>query len=447
MATNFYTRPEFTESLIPEVLFNESVLNPVGPTEAWRPANWLPVQWIATNRDAGSDAFVHMKGKPVCITRDQYLAPAGLRGAFDETTATVVLTYTADDYAWGVIDLTTGARYATNGTTTYTALDVAKALVERGLVPEDTVSNNPPSSNADVTAIVKAFFSLPIGFAAYSWYVWSGKAEDGDQFYTNYSKQSGVQFFTQWVLKVPVRVASDTDADSFDVSAITVTTAPSAVGDFPQPGEVWNAAALSALSRYTGLSTTAKVTGLALASKPVARNTDRTPIVCDITGVLKAEKDSILKVKKEGDWFCDLSVGMLFISSDTYATLVTDNTDPTVSYFYYDDSAAGDITDKFVYFDGVLRPGDLISCDNKSNYVPKGSAADILASTDPALGRVLYALKEPFAEMETKVSGWKGPNFDAASKMPGTATKGYSDMITLAGDTVADTLAILMIRM
>jgi hypothetical protein len=35
---------------------------------------------------------------------------------------------------------------------------------------------------------------------------------------------------------------------------------------------------------------------------------------------------------------------------------------------------------------------------------------------------------------------------NAAGKMPGSATAGYSDMITLASETVADRIVVLTIR-
>ena len=442
LQTQFRVRTDIFDSITPPPWVQDSIVNPHGE---WKPANWLPVVFTKSNHDAGEDAFVISSGKVVAFDRQGFIVPAGLRGALDEVAATVVLTYTADDYNWGVTDLTTGQRYATNGTTTYTALVVARALVERGLVPEDVVATNPPTSNADITAVIKAFISKPIGVAAYDFYVYSGRPEDGDQFYTNYSKQHLVQFLTEQQMKVPHRVAAETTADVFDVSVITQTAAASGAGDFPQPGEVWSIAGIDDLTRYD-LDGDEDIVALALANKPVAKNTSRTPISCDRTSVLLKEKTSLALVTTAGDWYLDAEVGLLFIHADTYAALVTANTDPTFSYSYYDDAGIGAASDQWIYFDGEGVPGDVLSVDEKSNFVKKGVAADILDSTDPGLGRLLFTWSEPRQLLDKVKTAFNLTNMNAAGKMPGSATLGYSDMITLASETVADRIVVLTIR-
>lgn len=440
--TQFNVRTDIFDSITPPPWEQENIVVPHGE---WKPARWLPTVFTKTNRDAGTDAFVISSGKVVALDREGKVVPAGWRGLLNKTTSTVVLTYTATDYQWGVYDLTTGLPYATNGTTTYTALDVAKALIERGIVPEDTISSNPPSSNADVTAIAQAFISKPIGVAAYDVYVYSGRAEDGDQTFTNYSKQHLIQFYTEWQMKVPHRVASSTTSDLFDVSAVTATTAASAVGDFPQPGEIWTVAGIEDLSRYA-IAGTEPITAFALANKPVAKNTTRTPVTCDVSGVLVKEKTALSNIKAEGDWFLDQEVGILFIHSTTYAGLVSANTDPTFSYYFYDDAGIGAASDQWIYFDGEGVPGDFLSVDERSNFVKKGVSDDILASTDPALGRLLYAHCEPRQLLDKVKTSFSLSNMNAAAKMPGSATAGYSDMITLAAEKVADRIVVLTVR-
>jgi hypothetical protein len=246
-------------------------------------------------------------------------------------------------------------------------------------------------------------------------------------------------------MKVPHRVASSTTSDVFDVSAITTTTAASGAGDFPQPGEVWTIAGLDDLARYD-LDGDEEVVALALASKPVAKNTTRTPVSCDVSGVLAKEKSSIAAVTAEGDWYLDAEVGLLFIHADTWTGLVTDNSDPTFSYSYYDDGGIGASSEQWIYFDGEGVPGDALSVDEKSNFVVKGVSEDILASTDPALGRLLYVYTEPRQLLDKVKTAFNLTNMNAAGKMPGTATAGYSDMITLAAESVADRIVVLTIR-
>lgn len=439
---NFKLRTDIWDNIIPPPWNQENIVTPQG---AWRPAAWLPVLFEKTNQQAGTDAFVMSVGKPVAQTTEPLtLVPAGLRGAFNKTTATVVLTYTATDYEWGVIDLTTGAPYAVNGTTSYTALQVAKALVERGLVPEDTVASNPPASNADVTAIIEAFISKPRGVLYTAAYKWGGLAEEGNQAYTNYNKQHAIQFVTEWQMKVPWRVASDTDADAFDVSAITTTDAVSGAGDFPQPGEVWTITALEDLARYD--LDGEELVAFALAHKPVAKNTTRTPISCDVSGVLVKEKTSLAAVKAEGDWYLDPEVGLLFVHADTWTTLVTDDSDPTFSYYYYDDAGIGASSEEWIYFDGEGTPGGYVSIDEKSNFVTKGVSADILDSTDLPVGRIDYIYREPRQGSDKIKSAWNLTNAPKTMKMPGTASLGYSDTITLPDEPIADSIVILTVR-
>lgn len=439
--TKFRVRNDVWDSITPPPWVQDNIAVPQGD---WKPAPYLPVLWTQSNRDAGEDGFVLSVGKPVALDRQGYLVPAGLRGKWNKTTATVVLTYTSTDYDYGVIDLVTGSAYATDGTTTYTALEVAEALIERGLVPEDVIAANPPTSDAHVTAIIEAFISLPVGVASMNYYKWAGRPEDLDQTNTNYSKQNSVVYVTETQMKMPWRVASSTSSDAFDVSAITTKTAASADGDFPQPGEVWEIGGLEDLSRYS--LDGEEIVAFTLANKPVAKNTSRTPISCDVSGVLLKEKTALTSVKKAGDWFLDGEVGLLFIHADTWATLLSDDSDPTFSYWYYDDAGTGSDSEQWIYFDGEATPGALVSIDEMSNFVVKGTAGDILDSTDPALGRVMWFWSEPRQLLDKVKTAFSLSYMTKAAKMPGSATSGYSDMITLADEEVADRIISVNIR-
>ena len=465
-SARFNARNDVFDSITPNVIRQREISTPQGE---WKPAPWLPVQWTQSNLTAGEDAFVISKGKVVALTREAYVVPAGYYffGTLVAATSDVCITYTADDYAWGVMDITTGARYAVNGTTAYTTTQVAAALVERGLVTEAEATQaasdaglsgysatDMPTRGGTMTidenkAIFLAYISKPVGITAVDVYVWSGRPEDGDQWFTNYSKQHLIQFLTEAQLVVPHRAADSTSSDTFDVSAVSPSSS-SGAGDFPRPGEIWEAAQLAATTRYgaLGVTSSSSVTGFALAQDNVAANTDRTPFECDVAGVLTKAKTAISQISSEGDYFLDAEVGVLIVHSDTYATLVAANTDPTFSYFYY--TEAGSVTDvatahRYVHFDGLAVPGDKLGVDKQSNFVKSNSTSDVLNGTD-VLGCVLYIESQPRTLLDKVKTAYNLSNMSASGKMPGTATKGFTDMITLSKEDVADRCAVLLVR-
>jgi len=437
----FELREDFFGVPTPAVFESDDVQRPQG---AFRPAPWLPIAFTKEDNKRGVEYFVVSVGKPLAMTTDGYLVPAGYRAKLVKAGATNVLTYTATDYAQGVVDLTTGARYAVNGTTNYTALQVARAIVERGLVLEDVVATNPPASDADIEAVVEAFVSLPVGVAAYDFWKWNGVAEENNQWWTNKNLQHAVMFHTFHQMKVPYRAALAVDDDAFDASSLVAVSAASGAGDFPQPGELWDIDGLADLARYS--LTTEDVVAIALASKPVAKNTDRTPVSCDTDGVLVREKTSIAAISREGDWYLDAEVGLLFLHADTWATLVTGATTITLSYTAYDNASTGAASEHFIYFDGEMRLGGRLSIDEQSNFVIKGSTGDCLASTDPDLGFVHGTRVEPGPLMTMVKSRWSLAGVSATSKMAGTASKGFTHHITTPDEAIADTLVKLTFR-
>lgn len=451
----FSVRNDVLDSITPSPVVQRDITAPSGE---WKPAPWLPIVFKKQDAMSGADAFVISSGKVVAMSNDGFVVPAGLREALAKAPATTVLTYTADDYEWGVVDLVTGQRYATNGTTAYTANQVAEALIERGLVEGSSVVTGygtyDPSTDdfteSQIAEIIEDYISAAVGVTTYDVHVWSGRPEDGDQWFTNYSKQHLIQFQTEVQMKVPHRVASSTSSDSFDVSVIDAgalkVTAAAGVGDFPAAGEVWTAAALASLSRYA-IASSDNVVAFALANWHVAKNTTRTPISVDVSGVLTKEKASIALISSEGDWYLDGDVGLLFLHSDTYATLVGNNTDPTFTYNFYDDAGIGATSDRYIYFDGEGKPGDFVSYDEHSNFVRMGQSADVLgASNTRAIGRLLAIDTEPKDLLEHVKTAFELNGINSSGKMPGTATEGYSDLITLATEDVADRIAIINVR-
>jgi hypothetical protein len=446
MAKPLVRRDEFFGEMTPSNTRNQNVIFPQG---TYIPAKWLPVAFTVTDRDAGSDAFVISEGKPVCFDSTGALVPAGYYWYVTKLNATTdnFVTYTATDVEWGVQDITTGE--AVTAAVAYNAITVATALVERGLVNSTTI----PSNASGCKTIFGLFFSLPVGLAPYDFYKYLGKNEDGDAVLHNYLKQSNVQFQTEKMLDVLNRAADSTTSDAFDAAAITTITAPSASGDFPEAGQVWTAAALAATTRFSlmGITSSKPVVALKLANRDVASVTDRTPFSCDDASVLVKLKASPAAIRSEGDYYIDHSMGIVFIHDDTWAALVADSVTATFSYYFY--AAPGSITDvasghRHVYFEGICRPGDRVGIDKQSNYVVAGGTSDVLPS-GTSFGFVNFCEYEPYALMTHVKSAQEerpGRTVPATAKMPGTASKGFSDSIMKARETVADRHVIVTLR-
>lgn len=449
LSTNYNLREDIFDSITPYNTVQEEIRAPAGE---WKPAAWLPVQYTSTNVGAGTDAYVISSGKAVAFDTEGKIVPAGLRtqlGGNGETGvfAGTVLTYTSTDVDWEVIDLTTGAKLT--AATSYTGEELADALIERGLVREADATaagaTVPVAADADVNIVIDLFISRPVGVAAYDFHVWSGRPEDGDQVFTNYSKQHLVMFLTEIQMKVPHRVAGSTTTDGFDAATLdgggsTAYAAGSAIA----AGEYWSATNFSQLARYSATDATTPAVGLGLAQANVAKNTDRTPVTCDRTGVLVRERRAVEDLAQEGDWYLDHEVGVLFLHTDTWATLVALGAATTnFGYSYYTDTGVAS-AHKHIHFDGPTRPGDFVAVDEESNFTV-ASAAQI-SSGDQVIGRVLEIVAEPRPLLNEVKTAWQLSGMSAASQMPGSATSGYTDLITLSDETVADQIVVVNVR-
>jgi len=454
LSTQYRVREDVFDNITPNNVVQRDVSAPHGE---WKPADWLPVVFTKSDIHSGEDGFVISSGKVVAFDRNNRIVPAGLRAALvGAALTTVTLTYDADDYGYQVTDLVTGAAVASSAGASYTMNQVADAIVERGFVDaatETTSGTVPVATIADCTEVIEAFISKAVGVAAYDIFVWSGRPEDGDQKFTNYSKQHLIQFLTELQMKVPHRCAASTTADAFDISVIDAgalkVTALSGPGDFPAAGEVWLETALDDVARYSVSAEGQAVVAWTLANRPVAKNTSRTPISCDVDGVLTTERTSIGAIKNEGDWYLDAETGLIFTHSDTYATLLAADSDPTFSYYYYTVGAAtGASSDRYIMFDGEGKPGDDISYDASSNFCVMGSAEDALGAANVrSIGRLHNVEAEPKGLLDKTKTAFGLAGMSAVSQMPGTATAGYSDLITLATlEDVADEIAIITLK-
>lgn len=424
--SNFKNRTDIFDQITPNTKYTSDHIITAGGQ--YKPAPWLPIIWQDT---ASEDAFVISSGKVVALTTDGFLVPAGLRIKMEASG----ITYAQVDVDFKVEDITTGE--AVVAPVAYSALTVARRLVERGLVLEDDVSA--------ITAaeVIPAFISHPVGIMQYDVYVWAGD-EDALKF-TNYRKQHLISFMKQVEMIVPHMVSSNEAADAFDAATLdgagsTVFVAASEM--FPDAGQYWDADNLAEVNRYSTLITDASpVVALGLAHQPVAVNTDRTPFACDIDGVLVREVSSIDKISKEGDWFLDAKVGVLILHEDTWATQVAAAATLTFSYDYYDDATA--TSERYVHLDGRCKPGDKVVVDADSNL----TKADLsTVAFYEVLGTVHQLISEPKGLLDRVRSAWNHSGIDKTMQMPGTATKGFSDLITLSDEPVADQLAIVFIN-
>ena len=62
------------------------------------------------------------------------------------------------------------------------------------------------------------------------------------------------------------------------------------------------------------------------------------------------------------------------------------------------------------------------------------------------VGRVFELQKEPRGLLERVRTGWKGEEFGKDAQMPGSATNGFSDLITLSDERIADEIVIVNVK-
>jgi hypothetical protein len=395
--------------------------------------------------NAGPDAYVISSGKVVAMDAQGKIVPAGLRKAFtSENEADVVLSYTQTDVDWGVYDLTTGQRVS--AAVSYSATALAQALVNRGLVRGLTVAATGTTNVTDENAVVAAFISEAIGVAAYDVHVWSGLPEEGDQWFMNYSKQAHIQFLTEIQAEVPHMTHDAVQTEvALDVSDLALATSVTS-GARPTALTPVNATGIATWTRYSDVIATDTLVAIPLTKQNLAGVTERTAITSSIAGVLVSRKSHYSDIAAEGDWYLDAAFGVLFIHSATWATLVTDDSDPVFTYFYYSASASA-ASDRYIHFTGSGVPGNYVSYDVHSNFCIMGSANDALGLTNVrSLGRLHALTSEPKDLLELVKTAFDLDEMSATGKMPGSATRGFSDKITLSGENVADQLAVITVR-
>jgi hypothetical protein len=436
------------------------------PAFPFHPAPWLPVKFYDKFYENWN---VIMPGKILALDPYGYVMPAeyGLGGA--------TVTYTANDVTAGVIDIATGVAVTTAKVVTLTQLN---GTMEAGWTAALAgVANGSGGKTSGFMGVYGKSYAdstvkYPIGVAPYAYLQWAGGDGSNPANYTyhNFNMQHQVAVLCDYVLKLPVipgQIANET---------VNKTTAGNLV--IGTQGTHTRAQAIAnSTGRYqttTGsnpIQGTDTVIALALENYPVSAHTARTQFVLsssvssdNVSTVLVTCQPSIAAVRMAGDFYVDTEVGVVFIYSADGVTVPAAITGATgnvrITYYHY-------VTAPGVYsqFSCVLAtttelvPGDFLGCGAGSNWVRINPAA---GSTNYAgvLGQVLGFVTEPqdgldkvrtayspaintssAGSMANAVAGSNSANLGQMDQMPGSASRGYSDLITFAG--AADTYCIV----
>lgn len=436
------TRDDVMDNITPNNVVQPNVSVPAGE---WKPAAWLPIVWTG---EASKDSFVISSGKVVAFDAQGRIVPAGWAKKWAALSAVgdAAITYTSADASAGVIDLSTGETCSAGAVS---LADLAEGLLARGLVEEADVGGGfvitdtfQATELQDCKAVVANFIGAPVGICAYDVYVWAGDSA-GELNYLNYQKQHLIQFFTDMQMQVPHAALEVTTTGSLEEGTVQDWTATAGTdgAEFPSAEQAGgnellvSAAQLANLARYD-VDAADEICAFALVDVPAA-NTERTPIESSST-LLVRERSSIAKISQAGDWYLDADARLLFVySADSGATSPA-GTGETVDYYHYDNAESS--ADRQICAVGALRAGDYVTFDQYSNFVK----LDVDASTLPSeiCGRVLAVIAQPKGLLDRVRTAWDGSSFSAADKMPGTATAGYTDLITLSPENVAGTSGV-----
>lgn len=419
--TRFKTRSDLMDQITPNNVVQKEVSVPAGE---WKPADWLPVIWQNTR---SKDYFVMSSGKIVSFFADGRIVPSGLlaRASSAANIGAEIIKYGEMDVAARVVDIRTGKFVVEADMGTVTLEDFVIALRDHGFIAED----HPAFVVAglqDFKDAVSECISSPVGVLAYDVFVWAG--EPGKLHFTNYQKQHLIQFFTDIQMKVPhVAVAGG----SFNFAGASVITG----------------AQLAAKARYAGLPVSELVAVQVDLPHQMANNTTRTPLSwAGIAGTVR-ERSGVELLAKEGDWFLDVDAATFVFYSAAGAGLAlpAQFAAATVDYFVYTNAVSS--TERMIHFVGAGRPGDYLTFDANSNFqvMANSELADAFVNGG-IVGRLLAIQKEPRDLLERVRTAFQGEEFDASSKMPGSATRGFSDLITLSKEKVADQIAVINVK-
>lgn len=426
--SRFKTRNDLMDQITPNNVVQTNVSVPAGE---WKPAAWLPVVW---QNQRSKDYFVMSAGKVVSFFADGRVVPSGLlaraaQAVADNNSSHVMLTYGKLDQDARVIDITTGkfVELPPAGIIEITLDDFVLALRDHGLIARTHAALQVGATVADKASAVTDCISSPVGVLSYDVFVWAGD-DPGALHFTNYQKQHLIQFFTDIQMKVP-QVAVDGGTKVIaDADKIT-------------------GAELATMARFAGLPVEKCVAVQFGVPHEVAANTTRTPITWTnlAPNAVTRHRTGVDLLAKDGDWFIDDFTSMVVMYSSDGATIPAAFLNKTLSFYEY--TGAESSQERMQHFVGSGRPGDYVTFDANSNFVaiPAADLGDALAN-GMVCGRLLNIFKEPKSLLERVRTGFMGSEFDATAKMPGSATKGFSDLITLSHEVVADQIAVINVK-
>ena len=422
---SFKTRNDVFDSITPNCVVQPDVAVPAGE---WKPARYLPVQWTG---EASKDGFIISKGKVVCLDNAGRIADMFFKAqcAAAAATNTQIVVYDSIDVEFGIYNIATGEPCA-NGDAP-TLLDIAEGLVNQGLVVVGRDVAAAPTNLTTAQAVCDAMWSEPIGVAAYDIFAWAGDAP-AELVYNNYQKQHLIQFFTEVQMRAPLVVAAATATAAVANPPVTATTFVGGTA-----GQVIELSDLVQLERYDDL-TGSTMCAVIVDSAGIAQNTDRTPITCSVAGVLTNQKSSADLIHSPGDFFVDSEVGLVFIHSSD-GTVANSQLSAGGNIVHYPLAGGASTQYKYIHAIGPVRPGDSLTYDAFSNFVKASAGSTII-------GRVLSVEAQPKGLLDRVSTAWHGSSFNAAAKMPGSATKGFTDMITLSDESVADQIITINVR-
>jgi hypothetical protein len=449
--SQFKTRTDIIDNITPN---NVVQMNASVPAGEWKPASWLPVVW---QNEASKDYFTISSGKVVSFDAAGRIVPSGLiRNAEATAHDAAFLSYTLTDKAARVVDIVTGEFVA--GSVDYTLNQFCDAVLDNGWLPSEEA---PGADTDNCRELMRKFISAPVGVAAYDVYAWAGD-DPANLHFTNYQKQHLIQFFSD----VQMRVAHICDAADTD---LTVLALNGGVGTAGQDIGLDGTVPADTLVRYKHLINADDVLVWPLLMGKLANNTSRTPVT--FTGWVGRERSSIELLSIDGDWYLDADAGnMLFFKASAAAKDAPVGSDAAAmaagdKIHVYDYSAGASDNSKMMHLVGDARPGDFVTFDAHSNFKVRTLNNDIVAGAAEAnieatlallhreeeytIGRVYELIKEPRGLLDRVRTGWNGSEFGADAKMPGSATKGFSDLITLspmADDRIADEIAIINVK-
>lgn len=419
--SRFKTRTDLMDNITPN---NVVQMNASVPAGEWKPASWLPVVW---QNERSKDFFTISSGKVVSLDASGRVVPSGLlRKCLDATAdSDTVLSYSQNDIDARVIDIASGEFVA--AAANLSLKQFVDAVVSNGWLPQNQDLENADAAVqlANYKAAAEDFISAPVGIAAYDVYCWAGD-DPANLHFTNYQKQHLIQFFTD--IQMKVAHVCESSASTVTVAGLTLLASSD----------------LKAMARYKGLELD-DVVGYDLELGKLATPTSRTPLT--IAGGWRERSDISLLAKK-GDWYLDADAGILLFWEEDGNAAPVDSANVAIpaDFTVFEYSTAASAQERMMMMVGDCRPGDFVSFDAMSNFVV---ASDADHDDNLVVGRLLALYKEPRGLLERVRTGFSGSEFDATAQMPGSATKGFSDLITLSShleESVADEIAVINVK-